>query len=439
MRIAVLVSDTLLCRALVDLLRHAGHDVHTQENAVEGSDLRILTAGGPPAPPGCATLLLERGAPRPTDVDPVIALRDAVTTSGQATWPAPLDVRALAGALGGGTPSAAAVDPIVVPDLSSAPHAWLVTDGAVHHVHTANAEAAALLRLPRDPAGTPLDGLPLGPRLRDALREESEGLRTTQIAGRTHQAAWWTAGGGRRIVCFLASLGHEHQADRAARALAELGKMAATLAHEIRNPVASLDGALELLEHESDPDERAEILGMAKERLKQLSRLLEKTLTLARPIEGPTEDVEVQAVMASAVTTLRLDPRYAAVKVSVDAPSATVFVRGYEGPLLQALLNLLLNAAQAQDGVGAIHLSLELDRGRALLRVHDERPVLPPKKRDQVFKPFSTTRADGTGLGLAEVRRALEAFDAEIEILDVEDGACFQLTLPLATGASQPA
>ncbi len=435
MKIAVLVSDPLLTRALVDLLRSHGHDAHGLPNALDGSDLRIVSSNGSTAPTGCATLVLDRRMPRARGTSSVAALREALATSGETTWPAPLDTEALVDALGGAMAPPDVAPPPLVPDLSTAPHAWIVTDSSVTRIASANQEARVLLRLPADPAGVPIDALPLGPRLRDAVREESEGLRTTQIAGATHQAAWWTEGRGHRIVCFLASLLHEQTADRSARALAELGKMAATLAHEIRNPVASLDGALELLAHESDPEDRREILAMARERLQHLTRLLEKTLTLARPIEGPLEQVDAQAVIASAVTTLRLDPRFGeSVKVAVDAPTEPVHVLGYQGPLLQAMLNLLLNAAQAQDGRGAIHIALERDRGRALLRIQDEGPGIPADKREEVFKPFYTTRTDGTGLGLAEVRRALEAFDAEIEVLDVEQGACFQLTLPLVPG-----
>ena len=436
MRIAVLVSDPLLGRALVDLLRAHGHTAHTHATAVDGSALRILTAEDGPAPPGCATLLLERRTPRSHGRDPVGDLRTALATGGKATWPTPLDTHALAAALEDDGPPRQTPEPADVPDLCAAPHAWIVTDSAVEYVQSANAEAVALLRLPPDPAGALLDGLPLGPRLRDALREESDGLRSTQIAGSTHQAAWWTEGEGRRVVCFLQCLASERHADRSARSLAQLGTMAATLAHEIRNPVASLDGALELLAHETDPEERNEILRMARERLRHLTRLLEKTLTLARPIKGALGEVDAQAVIASAVTTLRMDPHFADVTISVDAPEEPVYLRAYEGPLLQALLNLMLNAAQAQDGHGAVQVVLEVDRGRALLRVQDEGPGIPADKREEVFQPFYTTRPTGTGLGLAEVRRALEAFDAEIEILDVARGACFQLTLPLALGRS---
>ncbi|MDF1700486.1 MAG: HAMP domain-containing sensor histidine kinase [Planctomycetota bacterium] len=433
MKIAVLVPDPLLSRALVDLLRTHGHEVHRFPSTAEGCRLRIVTGERAPAPPGCATLELKRAARLADDTAPGDALRLALDEAGSTAWNAPLDTRLLTEVLEGDAHDATSTTaPVLAPDLGSAPHPWIVTDSTVRTVQRANAEALALLRLGPDARNTPVDGLPFGPRLRDALREESEGLRTTQIAGRNHQAAWWTAAQGHRIVCFLPTLGHSHHADRNVRALADLGKTAATLAHEIRNPVASLAGALELLGDETEAAERAEILGMAHARLKQLSRLLEKTLTLARPINGSREPVELQAVIASAVSTMRLDPQFERVSISVDAPAERIYANAYEGPLLQALLNLLLNAAQAQSGDGAVHLALEVDRGRALLRIHDEGPGIPSENRDQVFEPFYTTRMDGTGLGLAEVRRTLEAFDAEIEILDVEQGACFQLELPLA-------
>lgn len=433
MKVAVLVADPLLGSALVDLLRGCGHEAHRYENAVEGSRLRIVTDDAQDAPAGCATLVLQRGPGHAPDRDPAAALRAALETHGTAVWQAPLDTALLHAVLAEGA-SPQQPEPAVVPDLASAPHAWLVLEPTLGQLVSANSEARALLHLPPEPVGLGLEDLPCGPHLRDAVREESEGLRETRIAGVPHLSAWWTTDRGRRIVCFLPSPAHTRHADRAGRALADLGRMAATLAHEIRNPVASLAGALELLQHEEDRAERDEILLMAQARLKQLSRLLEKTLNLARPIDGPTEVVELQPVIASAVSTMRMDPHFADVRISVDAPADTVRVRALEGPLLQALLNLLLNAAQVQDGDGAVHVTLEVDRGRALLRVHDEGPGIPPDKREQIFKPFYTTRASGTGLGLAEVRRALTAFDGEIEVLDVTPGACLQMVLPLATG-----
>ncbi|MDA1193686.1 MAG: HAMP domain-containing sensor histidine kinase [Planctomycetota bacterium] len=431
MRIAILVPDPLLRRALVDLLRSQGHQVRRLDAEMHGCQLRIVSGEVPPAPPGCATLLLRRGGPHAAHLDPPAALRAALASAGTAVWESPLDTALLADALAEDTAKAWPT-PALVPDLGSAPHPWIVTDPSVETVVAANAEAAALFRLASPDARVRLDDMPLGPRVRDALRESSEGLRTTHAGGEAHLAAWWTDEKGRRVVCFLPAPSVGRPTDRAERSLADLGRMAATLAHEIRNPVASLAGALELLEHEDDPQERDEIFGMARERLRQLTRLLEKTLTLARPIEGAAEAIELQPVIASAVSTMRLDPMFADVSLEVEAPPEIVRVRGLQGPLLQALLNLLLNAAQAQDGHGAVRIGLSLDRGRALLRITDDGPGIPAEKRDQVFKPFYTTRPAGTGLGLSEVRRCIEAFDGEVEILDVPRGACFQLVLPLA-------
>jgi signal transduction histidine kinase len=163
-----------------------------------------------------------------------------------------------------------------------------------------------------------------------------------------------------------------------------------------------------------------------------MNDLLEQTLQLARPIEGPPERVEVQSAIESAVSTLRLDPRFEDVDMEVEAPPEPVEVLAYAQPLLQALTNLLLNAAQAQEGRGTIRVVLTTDPRRALVRIVDSGPGVPLEKRREIFRPFYTTKSEGTGLGLAEVRRAMEAAGGVVIVEDVRQGACFRLEIPLA-------
>lgn len=437
MKILVRLADPMLMRALVELLRAKGHDICPASAVGDGYDLRIQSDTVKIEPPaGVATLILRRGGEQPSDADPAAALRSALRGGGVATWPAPLDVRLLLDVIRSDTPPDAqpfeANSPHEVPDLSRASHAWMVVDVHANTVLLSNAEARALLDLPEPVTGVSLADVPIAGDVREAVREQSEGFRAGEVAGVQRTATWWTDAHGHRIVCFLEAPILQTPAARNRQSLAELGEMAATLAHEIRNPVASLAGALDLLEDEGDPVDRAEILGMARERLKQLSRLLEKTLNLARPIGGPTEVVEIGAVIASAVSTLALDPRFANVEMAIHGEVDGVPVRTYSGPLLQALTNLLLNAGQAMDGNGRIDISLTVDSRRAFLRIQDQGPGIPEGKRQEIFRPFYTTKPSGTGLGLAEVRRAMQAFGGAVEIEDVPTGACVRLEVPLA-------
>ena len=105
---------------------------------------------------------------------------------------------------------------------------------------------------------------------------------------------------------------------------------------------------------------------------------------------------------------------------------------GHEQPLRQAVTNLLVNAAQAQDGDVRITVRLATEGTWAVLRVEDDGPGIPADKREKVFEAFWTTKTAGTGLGLSFVRRVAEASGGRVSVEDVRTGACLRLDLPLA-------
>ncbi len=428
MKIGICVRDPLLQRALVDLLRAEGHEAVTPELGLEDCRLRIISEqeidGG--VLPDCATLILAHHA-EVKSKDPRGELEAALESGGLCTWSPPLNASLLLSVVGTGGDRARA--PVEAPDLSDAPHPWMLVDPNASRLIAANAEACGMLDI--DAGGCPLTDLAIPGALREGLAERSEGIFPLQNVDGGRWAVWWTDRSGRRVVCLMHVPG-EHSADtRHQHLLAEIGRMTSTLAHEIRNPIASIAGAFELLESESDPTDRKEILDMARERLSQMSQLLEKTLLLARPIDEPPEFVALQPLIDSVVDSIRLDPRFAGIAIEASYPEDAVHVRAHAQPLQGALGNVLINAAQAQDGEGTIDVTLEVDSRRAMIRVRDAGPGVPPERREEVFRPFYTTKEAGTGLGLAEVRRAIEAAGGAISLEEVDEGACFRMELPL--------
>jgi len=429
------MHDARLTGALVALLRGGGHDARPREQCTEACDLRIQSEIGGASENGhTATLVLARSPDTTPSENPRTALAEALQEGGTAVWRSPLDASLLLSLLGDQAPEPEAPGDGWVPRLTDAPYAWLLIDGEEGRLLAANRAARQLLDLPADLTGCWLSDLALPGHLREGLYEDSDGIRTGEVAGRGSLIAWWTDGRGRRVACFFDAPGLDTPAVRHRQALAELGKMAATLAHEIRNPVASVAGALDLLESEEDPEDRAEILELARERVKQLAALLDKTLSLARPIQGPAESIQLRAALESALSTIALSDSMRKVEVKLEV-DRSICVNAHLGPLVQALTNILLNAAQAQEGKGSIEVSVTTDARRAILRVHDEGPGIPPAKRKEIFKPFYTTKSSGTGLGLAEVQRALRASAGAIAVEDVEHGACIRIELPLSEGA----
>jgi len=295
-------------------------------------------------------------------------------------------------------------------------------------------EARDLLRLPAEvsPGGLPLGSAGFPGNLRDALLTSSDGRMPLDSLGRMYIAAWWTGRAGRRIICLLQDPGGRGApADRHLRTLAEIGRMAATLAHEIRNPVASVASALDLIADSDDADERSEIVQMARARLDDMRMLLDDTLRMARPLDQEVEPIELAALVQSALSVAGPNPGFEEIAVELDPPPESITVQAHVGPLQQALVNLLMNAAQAQDGHGKVRIQWRAEGRSAVLSVHDAGPGIPEDAMKQIFTPFYTTKSQGTGLGLAFVRRVVEAAGGAVSAEPVDTGACIRIQLPL--------
>ncbi len=219
----------------------------------------------------------------------------------------------------------------------------------------------------------------------------------------------------------------------AMRGLAELGRVTSTFAHEIRNPLASLASAVELLAKDLVPAERDDVVRMARARLSQMKLLLDDTLRLARPFRGPPAVVDPVPALASAVEIARSDPRFAGVDVRLEVSGDAPDVRTYEEPLRQAALNLLVNAIESQGARGAIRVLVADEADGLAIRVRDEGPGIPAALRAKVFDAFWTTKAAGTGLGLAFVRRLAEGSGGSVVVEDTPPpGCCVRILLPRA-------
>ncbi len=425
MHIGLQLPDPLMRQALDTLLRRHGHRTSLLPGNGTTPDLSIMhspeSAG--PAESG-ATLYLRPATFGQAHPDPRGALERALHTGGVAVWEAPLDTRALIEAIADRAEAPRPQGPRF-PLLPAAPFPWLLIDpatgGMVSEGGPLNGFAVRNLE-----TGAPPLPAPLAAR----LKTDRSGHESVRLDSRPYLALWWTTDQGHRLVLFMPGLRGPAAADERQRgALAEIGRMATTLAHEIRGPVASLAGALELLEQVEEPEERQEIIGMARTRLGQLRQLLDETLRLARAVDGPTESVSVQDLVGSCQATVMSEPELAKLAIDIQAPSETVLVEVHMHPIRQALMNLLRNAAQAQGGEGRVHVRVVPNDGQVYIDVQDEGPGVPAASKDRIFEPFYTTKSSGTGLGLAYVRRVVEACGGTASLLETTEGATFRLTL----------
>lgn len=226
--------------------------------------------------------------------------------------------------------------------------------------------------------------------------------------------------------------------------LAALGEMAAGLAHEIRNPLGAIKGAVQVVEPSMPQmDEQSrEFLGVIVEEVDRLNRVVSQFLTYSRPFKGELAPVVVNDVVQS---TLRLLSDEQRARVSAEPPSdSDLMVLGDDDALRQVLLNLILNALDAIDGMDPPgHVWLEVGvRARGLpsgdavtIAVRDDGPGLSPHTITNLFVPFHTTKSGGTGLGLPISQRIVENHRGVIQVNNVpEGGARFTVVLPAYEG-----
>jgi two-component system NtrC family sensor kinase len=225
---------------------------------------------------------------------------------------------------------------------------------------------------------------------------------------------------------------HQTQMTRAEH-FATLGELAAGLAHEIRNPLAGIAGVIEIVSRDLPPDSAARsVIKDAKEEAIQINRILTDLLETARP-KPPQFQVKALALTIDhAVAFARQQAITKGIRIEFDPGERIEPVDHDPNQMNQVLLNLLLNAIQAMDKPGVIHVSLDRDKESAIITVADEGKGIAPEILPNIFRPFFTTKGHGTGLGLSLARRIVEAHGGTIHVRsEVSKGTQFTVRLPM--------
>ena len=214
--------------------------------------------------------------------------------------------------------------------------------------------------------------------------------------------------------------------------LAEIGQLAASLAHEIKNPLAGISGAIQIIRDAMAPDDPhrhiiTEIVGQ----IKRLDATVKDLLQYARPAPPRFTEFPVGPVLARVLKVLREEPAMQGVQVKGRQVASDVSIYGDDSQIEQLIINLILNAAQASKDRGAIQLAVTEENNRVILVVRDFGKGMTPEIRDQAFEPFFTTKARGTGLGLSICRRIVEAHGGHIELeSEINRGTTVTVDLP---------
>jgi PAS domain S-box-containing protein len=219
---------------------------------------------------------------------------------------------------------------------------------------------------------------------------------------------------------------------REQEALARLGQMAAVVAHEVKNPIAGIRGALQVIGSRMPADSRDKpVIGEIIARLDALNGIVNDLLVFARPRPIRSEPVAVKPLVQSTVDMLRRDPVYSRIEVDLNGEDAVLSADPEQ--LQMVFQNVLLNAAQAMAGSGVVTVTIAREPREWRISIADRGPGIPDDLRAQVFDPFFTTKHRGTGLGLPIARRILEAHGGRIEVATPPSGGTVvDLRLPAA-------
>ena len=217
-------------------------------------------------------------------------------------------------------------------------------------------------------------------------------------------------------------------------ALTQLGRLSAVVAHEVRNPLAGLKGSLQVLASRLPADlPGREIVIPMLARIDALERTVQDILTYARPSPPKRQRFDARAVMADAVASAQAVVKRAQIETSGD----TAVLHADPEMCRAVLLNLLLNACQA-GGDAPVTLHSRVDDRHLEVVISDRGPGIPAEVRRQLFEPFVTTKAGGTGLGLPIARRLTQLQGGELMLRDNDHGGTDAVLRLPTTAAEKP-
>ncbi len=214
-------------------------------------------------------------------------------------------------------------------------------------------------------------------------------------------------------------------------ALARLGEMAAIVAHEVKNPLAGIGGALQVIRDRLPPEHSdRQVIGEILARLGGLNALARDLLVFARPRAPRLVPVPIAPLLAETVAELRRDPAFQGLKIDIEGDHP--WIQGDTELLRSVFFNLALNGAQAAGRHGTLRVLTTARDGQCEVSLIDTGPGIPEEIRARVFEPFFTTKHRGSGLGLPVARRVAEGHGGEILLTCPPEGGTVAIVrLPL--------
>lgn len=289
----------------------------------------------------------------------------------------------------------------------------LILFDAKGNVLESNAHALALFGAEDT---TPLDAASFAPALRQAIMKlratgRAESVRVTD----SNTGASWLLNGtplstGGMVLAIIDLTAHEmvlREAERLRR-LAEIGQMTAAVAHEIRNPLTGIRSAAQMVRE--DPESVTDYLGVIEEEVLKLNSLCEEFLAFSKPMELVIEETDLPALVRGVCERQKPDFTRANVTLTIDSAWDIPTINLDRRRIEQVVHNLLRNAREACKPGGAVNVTV----AESSIVVRDNGAGISEVQLERLFSPFFTTKPDGTGLGLCNVRRIVDAHGAKI-------------------------
>ncbi len=236
------------------------------------------------------------------------------------------------------------------------------------------------------------------------------------------------------------------QSARLQQRLAAVGEMAAGIAHEIRNPLASISGSMQMLKQELPlSTDQAQLMDIVLRESERLNQTIKSLLAYARPQRFELQRLDLRLMIQETAMLLRnsteVEERHT---IDVRLPEHDVLIDGDEGQIRQIIWNLATNGLRAMPDGGTLTLSAleELPGGQrtSVLLIEDEGVGIAPEDVDAIFQPFRGSFGKGTGLGLAIVHRIVTDYGGQIDVRSRPGkGTTFRVTFPAARAAAWPA
>ena len=218
--------------------------------------------------------------------------------------------------------------------------------------------------------------------------------------------------------------------------LSALGNVAATVAHEVRNPLNAISMGLQRLKLEfqptDDPDQYSRLTELMLGEVHRLNLIVEQFLSLARPIEIKAEALPLAEILKELAALQESHARQSNVQIEIIAAPNLPSLTADPSYLTQVLLNLMLNGLQAMPEGGTLTLEAKTSINNILIAVTDTGTGIAAENLARIFEPYFTTKVQGSGLGLAIAKRIIEAHGGTITVSNQAGGGSrFEISLPL--------